>query len=51
MARKVGRIHPHALLKAAVLGRVRVQIEPGESIRYCREDVERLASEARREKS
>lgn len=40
-----GGVSAHALLKAALLERVRVRVSAGESIRFAREDVERLAAE------
>lgn len=38
----LGRRNAHAILKLALLGRIRVKVEAGESIRFAREDVERL---------
>lgn len=37
----------HTLMKYAALGRLTIRAEPGESLRYLRADVERLAAEGR----
>jgi hypothetical protein len=42
----LGRTNAHALMKAVVLGKVRVRVAAGETLRFAREDAQRLAAEA-----
>ena len=44
-ARKILKLSNSALLRLAVLGRVRTRLEPGLAVQYNRADVERLAGE------
>jgi hypothetical protein len=42
----LARSNTYDMMKAAVLGKVKVRVEAGTNIRFAREDVERLAAEA-----